>query len=193
MDRQPNFRPRLKAREAEDGGRLLGFYMSEAKEEIRSVGFVNHQSTGNLWRHVGQWPPRVVVRVSKNGDKTLGFCILEAKEEICGIGFAKWLRKTNRSQGRLILDGVTVVIFYSSDTKAERPCGGGEVAIVLNWTMVCLVDQFGSRDGEGRDKRDEKYWVFPNRWIILYTCVIIDFKIEENWRWFFSLFINGVI
>ena len=48
VDRQPNFRPRLKAREAEDGGRLLGFYMSEAKEEIRSVGFVNHQSTGNL-------------------------------------------------------------------------------------------------------------------------------------------------
>ena len=50
-----------------------------------------------------------------------------------------------------------------------------KVVIVLNWMMVCLVDQFGSRDGEGRDKRDEKYWVFPNRWIILYTCITYRF------------------
>ena len=40
----------MEAREVEDGCRLLGFYTSEAKEEIRGVGFVNqhHQLTRNL-------------------------------------------------------------------------------------------------------------------------------------------------
>ena len=36
----------MEGREAEDGRRLLGFYTSEAEEEIRGVGFVNQ------WRRV---------------------------------------------------------------------------------------------------------------------------------------------
>ena len=48
VDRRPNFRPRVKARVIKDGGRLLGFYISEADEENRGVGFVNHQSTEKL-------------------------------------------------------------------------------------------------------------------------------------------------
>ena len=155
VDRQPNFRPRMEACETEDGGWLLGFYTLEAEEEIRGVGFVNHQLTRNLWQHVGQWPPCVVVRVSENGDQTLGFCILEAEEGIYGIGFAEGLRKTNRSQGRLRL----VRQLWLLIATMQRQRGLVEVvkvAVVLNWTMVCLVDQFGSRDGEGRGKRDEK-------------------------------------
>ena len=46
---RPNFRPSVEEREIEDGGRrLLGFYKSEAEEENRSVGFVNHQPTEKL-------------------------------------------------------------------------------------------------------------------------------------------------
>lgn len=48
MNRRPNFRPRVEAREIKDGGRLLGFYISEADEENRGVGFVNRQSTEKL-------------------------------------------------------------------------------------------------------------------------------------------------
>ena len=96
-----NFRPSVQAREAEDGRRLLGVYTSEAEEEIRGVGFVNHQSTGNLSQRVGRRPQRVAARVTENGDQALGFCKSEAKEEICSVSFAKGWRKTNRSQGRI--------------------------------------------------------------------------------------------
>ena len=65
-----NFRPRVEAREAEDGRRLHGFYTSEADEEIRGVGLTARG-------------------VSEDGDRTLGFCKSEAKEEICSVGFAK--------------------------------------------------------------------------------------------------------
>ena len=68
----------------------------------------------------------MAVRVGEDGDWTLGFCILEAEEEICGIGFMKGLRKTNKSEGRLGLDGVTVVAFDSDEAAMERLCGGGE-------------------------------------------------------------------
>ena len=89
---------RVQSREAENGRRLLWFYTSEAEEEIRGVSFVNHQSTGNLWRRVGRRPPRVAARVLGNKDQALGFCKSEAKEEICSVSFTNGLRKTNRSQ-----------------------------------------------------------------------------------------------
>ena len=68
----------------------------------------------------------MVAHVGEDGARTLGFCISEAKEEICDVGFAKWLRKTNKSEGRLGLDGVTVVAFDSDEAAMERLCGGGE-------------------------------------------------------------------
>ena len=80
-------------------------------------------------------PPRVAVRVGEDGDWTLGLCILKTEEEICGVGFMKGLRKTNKSEGRLRLDGATAVALDSSN-REMRNC-----------------------------------WVFPNRWIILYTRV----------------------
>ncbi|KAF3974864.1 hypothetical protein CMV_001844 [Castanea mollissima] len=43
-----NFRLHVEAHQAEDGCLLLGIYTLEAEEEIRDVGFMNHQSTGNL-------------------------------------------------------------------------------------------------------------------------------------------------
>ena len=120
VDRRPNFRPRVKARVIKDGGRLLGFYISEADEENRGVGFVNHQSTEKLWRCVDRRTPRVAARVGEDGVQTLGFCISEAKEKICGIGFAKWLRKNNRSEGRLGLDDATAVAFDSGEEALWR-------------------------------------------------------------------------
>ena len=68
----------------------------------------------------------MVAHVGEDGVRTLGFCISEAKEEICDVGFAKWLRKTNKSEGRLGLDDATAVAFDSSEAAAKRPCGGGE-------------------------------------------------------------------
>ena len=64
-----------------------------------------------------------------DGDWTLGFWILEADEEICGIGFAKGLRNTNRSKGRLGLDGFVLVMamaFIGGEAAVERHCEGGE-------------------------------------------------------------------
>nr|POF26815.1 hypothetical protein CFP56_47182 [Quercus suber] len=79
---------------------------------------------GALFKDINKAGLGVVIH--NNLGQTLGFCILEAEEEICGIGFAKGLRKSNRSQGRLRLNGATAVAFNSNDTEAERPCGGGE-------------------------------------------------------------------
>ena len=98
-----NFRLRVEAREAEDGSRLLGFYTSEAEEEIRGVGFENHQLTGNLWRHVGRQPPRMATRVSEKWISNSWVLQIAGQEEICNVGFAKGWRKTNRSEGRLEL------------------------------------------------------------------------------------------
>ena len=42
VDRWPNFRPRVEARESKDGGRLLGFYISETNKENYGIAFANH-------------------------------------------------------------------------------------------------------------------------------------------------------
>ena len=73
------------------------------------------------------WQPlHVVACVGEDGVWTLGLSILKAKEEICGIGFMKWLRKTNKSKGRLKLDDAMAVAFDGGKVAAKRPCGGGE-------------------------------------------------------------------
>ena len=139
--RRQNFKPHVEAREAEDGRRLLGFHTSEAKEEIRGVGFLNHQSTGNLWQHVVRQPPRMATRVSENGDRTLGFCKSEAKEEICNVGFAKRWRKTNRYEGRLELTVWRGFFFFvnsggrdNGEKKRER-----SYVLTLRWFVLCLL------------------------------------------------------
>ena len=63
----------MEARQAEDGRLLLGFYTPEVEEEIRGVGFMNHQSMGNLLRLVGRRPPCVAARVSEMEIELLGF------------------------------------------------------------------------------------------------------------------------
>ena len=126
VDRRPNFKPHMEAHEIKDGGRILRFYILEANEENRGVGFANHQSMQKLWRCVDRRPPHVAARVGEDGVQTLGFCISKAKEEIYGTGFMKWLRKNNIFEGRLWLDDATVVTFDSGEAVAKRPYGGGE-------------------------------------------------------------------
>ena len=132
---------RVEACEAEDGRQPLWCYTSEAEEEIRGVGFVNHQSTGNLWQHVVRQPPRMATRVSENGDRTLGFCKSEAKEEICNVGFAKRWRKTNRYEGRLELTVWRGFFFFvnsggrdNGEKKRER-----SYVLTLRWFVLCLL------------------------------------------------------
>lgn len=73
--------------------------------------------------------PHMATHEADDGDRTLGFWILEADEEICGFGFAKGLRNTNRSKGRLGLDGfvpMMAMAFDGGEAAVESPSGGGE-------------------------------------------------------------------
>nr|POE61111.1 hypothetical protein CFP56_58035 [Quercus suber] len=71
---------------------------------------------------------------------------MEVEEEICGVGFAKGLRKTNRSEGRLRLNGTTTVAFDSSDVEAERPCKGGEGSGSLELNDGTKEEPTGTRE-----------------------------------------------
>ena len=133
--RRQNFKPHVEAREAEDGRRLLGFHTSEAKEEIRGVGFLNHQSTGNLWRHVDRRPSHMAAVSLKMEIELLGFANRRPKKRFATSVSRKYGEKTSRSEGRLELMvwrlWLLLLCLYSSLLNSgEGDRGGKDVSCI---------------------------------------------------------------